>query len=168
MVWVSSAAPVKSMRTASTSDKSEVRMAWVSTAAPATEHADCLCSSPFSVKSPSGLSHVSSRSSILFVVAILLYRQFGLVSLSSSSLPAARFSVFICQPLFTRQYQSEVGFGLSLLLRLCLVLSFVRSLVLSVLQCLIPAFFSRSYPSSESVYRLPRYVRHDTSFIPTI
>src|SRR5216110_1750252 len=37
----------QSMQTASTPDKSEIRMAWVSTAAPATEHADCLCSSPF-------------------------------------------------------------------------------------------------------------------------
>src|SRR5271155_2044240 len=55
MVWGASAAPAKSMRTASTPDKSEIRMAWVSTAAPATEHADCLCSSPFPVKSPSSL-----------------------------------------------------------------------------------------------------------------
>src|SRR5271168_4731346 len=42
-------------RCASAPDKSEIRMAWVSTAAPATEHSDCLCSSPFPVKSPSSL-----------------------------------------------------------------------------------------------------------------
>src|SRR5216110_1750254 len=44
MVWVSSAAPAKSMWTASTPDKSEIRMVWASTAVPAKEYADCLYS----------------------------------------------------------------------------------------------------------------------------
>src|SRR5271154_1552538 len=39
MVWVSSAAPAKSMRTASAPDKSEIRIVWVSSAPPAKEHA---------------------------------------------------------------------------------------------------------------------------------
>src|SRR5271170_1140058 len=43
MVWVSSAAPAKSMRTASTPDKSEI-MVWVSSAAPAKSMPLCLCS----------------------------------------------------------------------------------------------------------------------------
>src|SRR5271154_4524142 len=43
MVWVSSAAPAKSMRTASTPDKSEI-MVWVSSAAPAKSMLLCLCS----------------------------------------------------------------------------------------------------------------------------
>jgi len=42
-----------------------------------------------------------------------------------------------------------VSLGFSLVLSLL-----VLSLVLSVLRCLIPTFLSRSYPSSESVYRL--------------
>src|SRR5271155_5392573 len=65
MVWVSSAAPAKSMRTASTPDKSEIRMAWVSTTAPATEHADCLCSRPF--YSESEIQSLSSRYERLLV-----------------------------------------------------------------------------------------------------
>src|SRR5271155_3514372 len=65
MVWVSSAAPAKSMRTASTPDKSEIRMAWVSTTAPATEHADCLCSRPFC--SESEIHSLSSRYERLLV-----------------------------------------------------------------------------------------------------
>src|SRR5271154_496095 len=65
MVWVSSAAPAKSMRTASTPDESEIRMAWVSTTAPATEHADCLCSRPFC--SESEIHSLSSRYERLLV-----------------------------------------------------------------------------------------------------